>query len=321
MSPEAKKTYRIHNWGEYNKALTRRGSITFWFSQDAIDKWHPSENSKKNGRPHIYSDEAILCALLVRTVYNLPLRATQGFLISLVVLLRLVIKIPSYSQISRRAKALEKTLKKLNRKCIRHIVFDSTGLKVYGEGEWKVRKHGKSKRRTWRKLHVGMDPDSGEIVVSELTDNGCGSGDSEVGKRLLNQISKGVKKIWGDGAYDDIDFRRTAKDKGAKVIVPPPRNAVLQAEKDAATTERNDYIKQMVGLGNDEEARALWKKLVSYHVRSNSETTMYRIKQLTGNTLRSRTMEAQRTEAYIKCMIINKMTKLGMPDSSWGVAA
>jgi len=321
MSSQAKKVYRIHNWKDYNKALTKRGSITFWFSQDAINKWHTSDPSKKNGRPRIYSDDAILCALLIRIVYGLPLRAVQGFLTSLIDLLKLTILIPSYTQVSRRAKALEKILKRLNRKCVRHIVFDSTGLKVYGEGEWKVRKHGKSKRRTWRKIHLGMNPDSGEIIVSELTENGCGSGDSEIGKRLLNQVSKGVEKIWGDGAYDDIEFRRIGKNKGAKVIVPPPRNAILRDEQDAATKERNDYIKEIVGLGADEEARALWKKLVCYHIRSHAETTMYRIKQLTGNTLRSRLIETQRTEACVKCMIVNKMTEIGMPKSSWSLAA
>jgi len=131
----------------------------------------------------------------------------------------------------------------------------------------------------------------------------------------------GSKKNISHPQYDDIKFRRTAKGKGAKVIVPPPKNAILQDEQDAATVERNDYIKQIAGLGNDEEARALWKKLVTYHVRSNGETVMYRIKQLTGNTLRSRTMETQRVEAYVKCMVVNKMTKLGMPNSSWGIAA
>jgi|688.fasta_scaffold358728_2 hypothetical protein len=317
MTPKAKKKYTIHNWKEYNKALIQRGSITFWFSQDAIDKWHSLETSGKRGRPQIYSNDAILSALLVRAVYKLPLRALVGFLMSIATLMGLALKIPCYSQISRRAKSLQKALKKLSNQRPCHIVFDSTGLKVYGEGEWKVRKHGWSKRRTWRKLHIGMDPDSKEIIVSELTRNGSGSRDSEIGKKLMDQVPRSIKKVLGDGAYDDISFRRSAKNNGADLIVPPPRNAALHDSDDPAVIERNDAIKQIIGLGDDEEARALWKILTGYHERSLGETTMYRIKQLTGSSLQSRREETQSTEAYVKCLVINKMTMMGMPKSSW----
>ena len=317
MAPKARKKYRIHNWQQYNRALVQRGSITFWFSEDAIDKWYSTKLTGKKGRPQIYSDDAILCALLIRTTYNQPLRALEGFLISIARLMGLSIKIPCYTQISRRAAFLQKRLNKLSNARPCHIVFDSTGLKVYGEGEWKVRKHGWSKRRTWRKLHIGMDPDSGEVVVCELTDNSTGSGDSEIGKRLVKELRKGIKKVYGDGAYDDMDFRRTVEKIGAQPIVPPPRNARVGKGKEEATIKRNDAIKQIKGLGGDDEARAIWKKLVGYHIRSLGETMMYRIKQLTGASLRSRTMETQCTEAYVKCLVVNRMTKLGMPAGEW----
>lgn len=321
MAQAARKKYRIHNWRQYNKALIQRGSITLWFSQDAIDKWHVTKATGKKGRPRSYSDDAILCALLIRATYKLPLRAVQGLLMSLVTLMKLPIKIPSYTQICRRAKNLDQVIKKLSTKRPGRIVFDSTGLKVYGEGEWKVRKHGASKRRTWRKLHMGMDPESGELIICELTENGVGSGDAEIGKGLVKKLPRSVKSLYGDGAYDDIAFRRAAEEIGAQAIVPPPRNARLRKEIDAATARRNDAIKQIKGLGGDDEARALWKKLTGYHTRSLGETTMYRFKQLTGSSLQSRTFDRQRTEASVKCLVVNKMTKLGMPSGRWIKAA
>jgi hypothetical protein len=311
------KSYRIKNWSKYNKSLIQRGSINFWFSEDAINQWHSTSHTGEKGRPSIYSDDAILCALLVRTVYHLPLRALEGFLLSLVSLLKLSICIPSYSQICRRAKDLGKALKKLSNRRPCDIVFDSTGLKVYGEGEWKVRQHGISKRRTWRKLHIGMDPDSGEIIVAGFTSNGIGSGDSQAAQKLIKKVPKNVKRVFGDGAYDDIGFRREIEKVGAEPIIPPPRDGVIHEDADSAISKRNDAILEIKGLGGDDEARKLWKRLKGYHRRSLAETTMYRIKQLTGGNLRSREWRKQCTEMYVKCLVINKMSSLGMPKGKW----
>lgn len=312
-----KPNYRIRNWSQYNKSLVQRGSITLWFSEDAIQKWTDVPKGKSKGRPFRYSSDAILCALLLRTVYHLPLRATQGFLQSLMHKLNLFLPVPCYTQISRRAKNLGKSLLGLSRKLPKDIVFDSTGLKVYGEGEWKVRKHGVSQRRTWRKFHIGADPKSNEIIIAELTGNGAGSGDAEVAKNLLPRLPKSVKRVTGDGAYDAVEFRRGVEQIGAKTCVPPPRGAVVREETTSALTERNNAIKEITGLGEDDEARALWKKLTGYHKRSLAETAMYRLKQITGSTLRSREYGRQRTESMVKCLIINKMTQLGMPKGVW----
>jgi len=317
MAPQAKAKYRIRNWPQYNKALIQRGSITLWFSEETVHKWHQTTPTGKRGRPQIYSDEAILCALLIRTVYRCPLRALQGFLASIILLLGLTISIPSYSQMCRRAKDLGKALKKLSHRRPHDIVFDSTGLKVYGEGEWKVKKHGKSKRRTWRKLHIGMDPDSGEIIVSELTENGVGGGDSQTAENLINRAPKGVKRVLGDGAYDGIDFRRKIEEIGAEPLIPPPRDAVVHKVADPALIKRNHAICEIAGLGGDDEARRLWKKLKGYHRRSLAETAMYRIKQLTGSKLKSREWNRQCVEAQVKCLVINVMTRLGMPIGQW----
>ena len=146
--------YRIRNWAKYNRSLVQRGSLTIWFSDDVAKSWlqKPSGNSKK-GRLLTYSDQATLAALIIRQVYHLPLRALQGFLISIASLLQLALPIPHYTSICRRSAALGADIKRLSRKQPTDIVIDSSGLKVYGEGEWKVRQHGKSTRRTWRKIH------------------------------------------------------------------------------------------------------------------------------------------------------------------------
>ncbi len=315
------KRYQIHNWSQYNKSLIQRGSITLWISEETASHWYSTTHTRERGRPEVYSNDAILCALLIRTAFRLPLRALQGFLSSIIVLMKLSLRPPSYTQICRRACDLRKHLRKLSSRLPRDIVFDSTGLKVYGEGEWKVRQHGASKRRVWRKLHIGLDPDSGEIIVAEMTDNGIGSGDGVTAKELMKKLPKGVKRVFGDGAYDGFEFRRTVERAGAVPIVPPPRDAVVHASDDTTVRSRNDSILEIMGLGGDDEARRLWKVLKGYHKRSLVETTMYRIKQLTGGELRSREWERQCTESYIKCLYVNKITKLGMPKGQWKQAA
>lgn len=154
-----KNSYRISNWSKYNKSLINRGSITFWFSQESIDKWFAKKDKKHFGRLFVYSDFAIETATTIRFVYNLNLRALEGFVSSLITLLHLPIKAPSYTQVCRRMQKISSPQKLIKSgKRITDIVFDASGLKVYGEGEWKVKIHGKSKRRIWRKIHFGINP-------------------------------------------------------------------------------------------------------------------------------------------------------------------
>jgi IS5 family transposase len=233
--------------------------------------------------------------------------------------LQLDLPVPSYTQICRRAKILGKTvhrLCKLSHKRPTDIVFDSTGLKVYGEGEWKVRQHGISKRRTWRKFHIGIDPKSGEILTMRLTDNG--KADAQVAETMLKDMPKSVKRVTGDKAYDRFRFRRCVYERGASNGTPPSINAkVHMHSQDAAVRERNTAIIEIVGLGGDDLASKLWKKLTGYHQRSLVETAMYRVKQLFGERLRSRCIERQYVESYVKCLALNTMTRLGMPKGYW----
>jgi Transposase DDE domain len=151
-----------------------------------------------------------------------------------------------------------------------------------------------------------------------LTSNGPGSGDGEIGKKLMGKIPKNTKRILGDGAYDGIGFRRAIEKTKAEPIIPPPKDAIINADStDEAMDKRNQAVAEIKGLGGDDQARKIWKILKGYHRRSLAETTMYRIKQLTGGNLRSREWERQCIEGYIKCLVVNKMTKIGMPEGIW----
>lgn len=318
MTKQTETKYRIRNWPEYNKALVNRGSITIWFSDEAIARWIEPHCGDR-GRPKLYSDEAILCALMIKAVYKLPFRALRGLLLSLVNLLGLVLPIPCYTRICRRAAELGQEIKKLSSKRVTDIVFDSSGLKVYGEGEWKVRQHGKSKRRTWRKIHLAICPISHEVVMSYLGENS--EADCEVVPKMKKHLPKSVKRAYGDGAYDKEPCYREFHAAKIESIVPPQRGAVLHdLLKEPWMKDRNDAIKAIVGLGNDEEARKIWKKLKGYHTRSLGETGFYRWKTLFGENLRARKMPNQRGEIYAKSRALNKMTGLGMPKGQWVAA-
>jgi len=184
---QKKKLYRIKNWSEYNQALINRGSITVWFDEEVIKKWYAQNNSIKKGHPQRYSKIAIECSLTIRAIYHLPFRSAQGFLASLIELLHLQLDTPNYTTLCRRQKNLRISLSARKSNEHLHLVIDSSGMKVYGEGEWKVKKHGKSKRRTWRKLHIGINPDNHDIIVAEVTNGN--THDSESFGAMLQQTT------------------------------------------------------------------------------------------------------------------------------------
>lgn len=311
--------YRMRNWKKYNTALVQRGSITIWFSEDSIGKWLANERTFRRGRPNVYSNDTILCALIIRSVYHLPLRALQGFIASLIALMYLSLPVPCYTQICRRAMSLGQEIKKLSNKRPTDIIFDSTGMKIYGEGEWKVKIHGKSKRRTWRKIHLAVCPDSHDIILECLTENNVS--DSEVVPSMQKKLPKTVKRSYGDGAYDKEGCYQAFFKGLIDPIVPPQRNAVLQDEESKPWQKsRNNAVREIAGLGGDDDARKLWKILKGYHRRSLGETAMYRLKTLFGGSLRSRKMSNQKAEVYSKCLAINKMNGLGMPKGRWVIA-
>ena len=295
-----KLTYRIRNWSEYNRALIQRGSLTIWF-EEAAPKWHEKKSSKR-GRPKTYSDDAILCALILRAVYHLPLRQLRGFLLWIFHVMYLNLPVPCYTRICRRAASIGQDLKRLTAQQPRDVVFDSTGIKVYGEGEWKVRQHGKGKRRTWRKIHLAVCPNSHEIILSKLTESACT--DAKAAKQMIKKLPKRTKTAYGDGAYDQEPFYKGLNKQRIKGIVPPRRKGRLcDTSKKPWMQDRNDALRAITGLGNDDEARKLWKILAGYHTRSLGETAMSRFKRI-----------------FAKLTALNKMTSLGMPQGKWLVS-
>ena len=310
------RTYRIRNWNQYNRSLINRGSITIWFSDDAKEKWLASKTGRK-GRPEIYSDDAIRCALMIKFVYHLSLRATQGFLTSLSALLGIMLPIPCYTQVCRRASKLGQEAQQLTgNKKVTDIIVDSSGLKVFGEGEWKVRQHGKSKRRTWRKIHLAICAESQEVVISVITENKIA--DSEALEKMIPFLPPSVKRTFTDGAYDKGNCYRSLYMNGISSIIPPQKGAVLHdLSKEPWFQDRNDALRLIAGLGGDAEARSLWKKLMRYHQRSLVETAMFRFKTLFGSSLSARELKNQKAEVLVKSLALNRMTSLGMPRGIW----
>lgn len=309
-----KDSYRIRNWKQYNQSLVNRGSITFWFSDEAVTKWYSAERPEKPGRPDVYSDDTIRCALIIKVVFHVALRQLQGLIMSLIKMLGVDVVCPHYSVFSRRAKDLNIPMRKfLKRGEHLNVIFDSTGIKVFGEGEWKVRKHGYSKRRTWRKVHVGICADSGQVIVSAVTSNDVS--DDMAMLHMMDALD-GVSlcNVLGDGAYDTIDCREAIHDRGGRQIIPPKRTARVQRKDPIpCLLPRDVAINRINELGA--EGRAQWKKEIGYHRRSLAETFMFRYKTIVGDRLSARKWQTQITEVKIKLDAINRMTELGMPES------
>lgn len=314
-----KARYKIRNWREYNESLVRRYDINVWIEKGIAEVWQEGNTiiirKKKQGAPRIYSNMAIECLVTVQDLFNLPYRGIEGFARSLIpVLLQKKVNIPDYSTINRRRKYLSITLphktKNKEGKTPIDIVIDSSGLKVYGEGEWKVRQHGISKRRTWRKIHLGVNPKTGFIEASELTENRVD--DAAMVESLLNNIDNPIDKCAGDGAYDKRKVYEIIRTKVQHILIPPCKGARIwfHGNKRSDPHPRDENIRMIRKLG-----RTKWKKESGYHMRSLSEVAIYRFKTILGNTLSARIYENQRTEVAIKCKILNKMTSLGMPDS------
>ena len=300
-----KQQYRVRNWAAYNRALVGRGDLELWFSQEAISAWR-AEADGRPGAPRRYSDLAIECALTIKAVFHLPLRATQGLMQSIVRLLDLELEVMNYTTLSRRARTLSVRVPNHRRRGKIYLVVDATGLKVYGEGEWHVRTHGKSKRRQWRKVHVAVDEATLEIKAVETTASTVG--DKQMVPELLAQVPDPIGKVSGDKGYDYSSCHWAINARRAKAVIPPKRNARINGH--GQWDDRDEAIRRIRKIG-----RKKWKQESGYHRRSLVETTMYRLKQLFGERLTARRTEQQDTEVRIRCAALNRMTGLGMPES------
>jgi hypothetical protein len=303
-----KATYRVRNWKEYDAALVRRGSLTLWVEQETLRAWR-YQGPTQRGAQLQYSDLAIECLLTLRAVYHLTLRATEGFARSLFGVMGLDLEVPDHTTLSRRAATVRITLPKRAEGPL-HLVLDSTGLKVYGEGEWKVRKHGYSKRRTWLKLHLAVDPRTHEIQAAIVSEPGVT--DAEAVPALLEQVDNPVEAAEADGAYDQQLVYDALERRGARAVIPPRRDAKIRRHGNTAgpRLDRDENLRRIRQIG-----RKAWKEESGYHQRSLGETAMFRMKTLFGGEVSSRASRQQATEMGIRCRAMNVMTHQGMPQS------
>ena len=299
----AKHRYQVRNWSEYDRALVNRGSLTVWFDEQNIAQGWTPPRPKGRGKPGSYSDLAIQTCLTIKTLFRLPYRATEGLVRSLMGLCGLALPVPDHTHLSRRAATLSAAIPRRKRNGPIHVVVDSTGLKIFGEGEWKVRQHGVGKRRTWRKIHLAVDESAKDIIGVEVTT--AEWGDSEVFSPLLDQVEGEISQVSADGAYDTEGTHAAIAERGAKATIPPREGAVTWGEDHP----RDAILSEIATKG-----RSGWKNDSGYHRRSLAENMMYRLKQL-GDRLYSRTFERQVNEVHVRAAIINQFTYLGMPDS------
>ncbi len=288
------------NWAQYNKRLVNRGKIHFWVSPRALQQWH-ARKCKKNGHPYVYSNELIQAVSYLRFKFKISLREAEGLLSSFVVAMRKQLRVPCYTQVCRRMKTLSLPLELLAKHNVTDIVLDTTGLKVYGEGEWRAEKYGGKKR--WKKLHLAMDAKTGKLVFAEVTDDHVH--DTACLEKALRKANRRKGKILIDGIADSRRCYRLAGKYNKQLLTPPKKGAVLRKEEELA--RRNEAVRAIRGLGGDQIAKALWGKLVGYNRRVVIESMMSRWKRLYGGELKSRCAERKKNEVQLKAMMINAM--------------
>lgn len=301
--------YRVSNWQEYNQSLIQRGDVELWFNEEVLSQWTYPAATGRRGRPRVYSDLAMQCLFALRLLYHLPLRATQGLFQSLMRLLGCPLAVPDYSTLCRRQARLNPGMALSETKEGRHILVDSTGLKIFGEGEWKMRTHGKDKRRTWRKLHLAIDARTREIVATRLTL--ASVHDAQVLPELLLQVEGKIRKVSADGAYDTWECRYEIHTREAESNIPPRENAARTWCEDVPpAAERDQAIAEIERTSLKE-----WKQRTGYGQRSLAETTMFRLKTTFGERMKARVIQNQVAEAVMKSHILNRFIQQGLPKS------
>jgi len=308
-----KAKYRIRNWSNYNRSLVNRGSLTFWIAEDLLANWVEREKTGMRGASPRYSEAAIVAMASLKFVFHQADRQTCGLVASIFKLLKVRLPVPEHSTVSRRMAGVEVGLPVKHSAKPRHLVVDSTGLKVYGEGEWKVRAHGVSKRRTWRKLHLCIDAATGEIMVAAASENSVS--DCAMFPEMLRAVAdeEEIEQISADGSYDRRKVYAALNQRAVKRAAIPPRRGAKIWQHGNSRKER---------LIRDENLRAVrkkgrpkWKREANYHRRSLAETGVFRFKTIFTDKLQSRNQDNQFQEMIIKCAVLNRMTHLGMPDS------
>ena len=304
MSRPIPPAYKTRNWPTYNEALKRRGSLTIWF--DPAMTWEAAPTGKRGRQPD-YSDAAIQTCLTMKVLFGMALRQTTGFVESLLRLIGLDWAVPDFSTLSRRQKTLKVNIPYRGSDGPLHLLVDSTGIKVEGEGEWNARKHGGPKRRVWRKLHIGIDEKTLEIRAAEFTTSDVG--DAPMLPELLDQIppDQEIGSVTADGAFDTRKCHDAIAARGAAAIIPPRKNAKPWKPDTAGAIARNEILRTSKYLG-----RTIWRRWSGYHRRSRVETKMHCVKQL-GQRLSARDFDRQVAELHVRIAVLNGFTALGIP--------
>ena len=304
MPKPAPPKYRTTNWSEYNAALQARGSLLIWLDQDMA--WFAAPTGKR-GRSPTFSDAAIQFCLSIKCLFGLPLRQSIGMVESLLKLAGLNWPVPDFSTVSRRQKHLRVVIPYQRSREGLHLLVDSTGIKMLGEGEWKRKKHGADYRRQWRKIHMGIDAQTLEIRAFEVTDNA--EGDAPMLPELLSQIpaDEVILSVSGDGAYDTKGSHAAIAARGATAIIPTRKNGQPWKENTAGAKARNEILRATRYLG-----RTIWKKWSAYHRRSLVETKM-RCFKLLGERVMARDFDRQVAELQVRAALLNRFTRLGTP--------
>jgi hypothetical protein len=292
---------RKRNWKEYNRELVQRGSLTFLIDPKLLNS--KPKRYRKNGRPQEFSDQFITLLMMVKIHFRLTYRALEGFMKYLAGVNKWNCPIPSYSLICKRAAYIKEALPSLSRGRPTVVLLDASGMKVLGEGEWKVKVHGRQKRRRWVKIHIALDAKTQEIIAEVTTPSSVKDG--KMTNFLLKDMKGSVKKVIADGSYDERESREAIRQKKAKALIPPPRNARLWG----TDADRDDAIRIIRGLGGDKEAKSLWGKLTGYSIRALVETSFSRMKRLFGERFFSKILEKQAIESRIRCFLLNKMIR------------
>ena len=308
-------SYRLRNWVEYNHALVARGSLTLWIDAAVLADWRAPRTGRR-GHPVVYSDVAIHTVLTLQEVYHQALRQTTGLVHSLFTLLRLTLPVPSASTLSRRRRPLAVRLPVQVPAAPLHLVIDSTGLKVYGAGEWRQRREGYTKRRTWLKVHLGVDAATSELRLAAVSPNAVDDGVALT--QLLPLEAAALAQVTGDGAYDEWQCYAAvaARPEHPRAVFPPRARGRRQprirqhGNCRAAPLARDQHLRRIRRVG-----RAQWKREVGYHRRSLAETAVFRLKTLFGDRVSARTADGEATQVFLRCAALNRLAQLGMPRS------
>jgi IS5 family transposase len=297
---------RARNWREYNEALVKRGSLTIWMEEETLAQWHhqpTQEQPRRRGAQPLYSDMAIMMMASLQQIYRLPLRATQGLLGSIFQMMQLELELPHYSTLARRRRTLSISLPRFSCDEPIDLLVDSTGIKVYGNGEWMRLKHHKgkpAKHRRWRRVHIAIDAATLSIVAAEVTDND--TSDGQMLPLLLDQTPVRIRQVTGDAGYDTKRCYTAIAKHQARAVIRP-------------RLDRDENLRMI-----RRRSRKAWKRLSGYSMRALVETTMARLKMIFGDRVRSHHLDAQRSEILLRCVVLQKMTALGLPPALVPVA-